>query len=167
MWKKQTFVLPGNTVGVLGSPCLWSEMPMTEKCVNSFKPEGNELQQQEITMMILLSDKNRRVRLWKWKIGKMLLVSHSEGRVRIYHESMDQSSLVSTVQGGDGGGVVGGGWHNLWSISSNPLSLCVWRFACGRNAQMCGRQFSGINPSPSLNGVSATFSAAKREFTTS
>ncbi len=82
----------------------------------------------------LLSDKNRKRRLqftqdhqnrtiedWKnvaWSDESRFLLRHSDGRVRIWrkeHESMDPSSLVSTVQAGGGGVMVWGifSWHTL------------------------------------------------------
>ncbi len=77
--------------------------------------------------MLLLLAKNRKRRLqftqahqnWTiedlenvaWSDESRFLLRHSDGRVRIWrkdHESMDQSCLVSTVQGGGGGVMVGG-----------------------------------------------------------
>ncbi len=83
----------------------------------------------------LLSAKNRKRRLqftqthqnwtiedWKnvaWSDESWFLLRHLDGRVRMRrkeHESMDPSSLVSTVQAGGGGGVMVWGifsWHTL------------------------------------------------------
>ncbi len=82
----------------------------------------------------LLSAKNRKQRLqfaqahqnwtiedWKnvaWSDESRFLLRHSDCRVRIWreeHESMDPSSIVSTVQAGGGGIMVWGifSWHTL------------------------------------------------------
>ncbi len=88
----------------------------------------------------LLSAKNRKRRLhftqahqiwtikdWKnvaWSDESRFLLQDSDGRVRIWrkeHESMDPSCLVSTIQGGGGGGVMVWGifsWHTLGPLVS-------------------------------------------------
>ncbi len=91
----------------------------------------------------LLSAKNRKRRLqfaqshqnwtieyWKnvaWSDESRFLLRHSDGRVRIWlkeHESMDPSSLVSTVQAG-GGVMVWGmfSWHTLGPLL--PIEHCL------------------------------------------
>ncbi len=81
----------------------------------------------------LLSDKNRITKFtpdhqnwtiedWKnvaWSNESWFMLRHSDGRVRICHkeyESMDPSWLVSTVQAGGGGVMVGGIFFGtLWA----------------------------------------------------
>ncbi len=69
---------------------------------------------------------------WKnvaWSDESRFLLQHSDGRVRIWrkeHESMDPSCLVSTVQAGGGGGVMGWGifsWHTLGPLG--PIQHCL------------------------------------------
>ncbi len=92
----------------------------------------------------LLSDKNRKRRLqftqahrnWTieeckniaWSDESRFLLRHSDGRVRIWrkeHESMDPSSIVSTVQAGGGGVMVWGifSWHTLGPLV--PIEHCL------------------------------------------
>ncbi len=69
---------------------------------------------------------------WKnvaWSDESRFLLQHSDDRVRIWrkeHESMYPSCLVSTVQAGGGGGVMGWGifsWHTLGPLG--PIQHCL------------------------------------------
>ncbi len=104
---------------------------------NTSNPEADELQQQKTTPVPLLSANNRKRRLqftqaqqnwrledWKnvaWSDESRFLLRHSDGRVRIWHkahESMDRSSLVSTVQAAGGGVMM---WGDIFLAHFGPL----------------------------------------------